>query len=406
MATPLRKEIESKPTLRKTKKSMPKPLRIDIESRPTLRKTKRSLPTPLRKDIESKPVLRKTMKSLPTTIRLEIEGQPKLKPTKRIMALEMQNEIRAQHFLRATTTKVPPSPRKVIQLSRPVSRKRVWSTVDSTPENNNKRKKVMEICFQSPVVDPTSLKNLFALSKPADNPDKYFEPFLFQSEVSTEIAQCTSKRHRAPKKKRILLPKVPGRVTRSAMNVQSEMLPSGTSLSQAIPSKVNENEPSEGRQTRYQLRNAHSELEKEQPIQRQVRVRKTKPKATEVASQQESRRTLRSQAQSQPENTTSQQKEPICKARRLRNQSQLESMNKEPPVKCYKLRSQAQSEVMSQEVKPIQKQHRLRSQPQHEVIIEMTKVTNGKEQKKNAKTSIPVAPLRRSSRLRDKTIYH
>ena len=405
MATPLRKEIESNPTLRKTKKSIPTPLRIDIESMPTLRKTKRSLPTPLRKDIESKPALRKTMKSLPTAIRLEIEGQPKLRPTKRIMPLQMQNEIRAQRFLRATTTKVPPSPRKVIQLSRPVSRKRVWSTVDSTPENNGKRKKVMEICFESPVVDPASLKNLFALSKPVDNPDKYFEPFLFQSEASTEIAQCTSKKRRAPKKKQNSLPKV-SRVTRSAMNVQSEMLPSGTSVSHAIPSKVNEDEPSGGRQTRYQLRNAHSETEKERPIQRQVRVRKTETKATEVASQQESKRTLRSQARPQPEDTTSQQKEPLHKARRLRNQSHPEPKNEEPPVKNYKLRSQDQPETMSQEVKPIQKQHRLRSQTQREAIIEMTKVTDVKVQKKNAKTTnVPAAPLRRSSRLRDKIIH-
>lgn len=107
MPTPLRKEIQNKPVLRKTKRSMPSPLRLAIEAKPILRKTKRTLPTPIREAIKQRKALRATKKSLPIPLLSQIQSKPALRKTKPTLSTPLREEIKAGVTLRHTKKSLP-----------------------------------------------------------------------------------------------------------------------------------------------------------------------------------------------------------------------------------------------------------------------------------------------------------
>eukprot|EP00731_Ephydatia_muelleri_P020448 Em0013g175a len=113
--TPLKKDIEAKPSLKKTKQSMPTPVRKGIEAQPSLKKTKQSIPTPLKKDIEAKPSLKKTKQSMPTPVRKGIEAQPSLKKTKQSMPTELQEAIQAGTILHTNKKSLPIAIRNALE---------------------------------------------------------------------------------------------------------------------------------------------------------------------------------------------------------------------------------------------------------------------------------------------------
>ena len=136
--SPLKNEIEAKPKLRKgTKRSLPTPIRAQIQANPVFLKTRRAIPTPLSRAIRMKPVLRKTKlmlstplrkailqkpslkrirnRSIPTPVRKEIETKPSLKKTKQSMPTPVRKDIETQPSLKKTKRSMPTPVRKDIE---------------------------------------------------------------------------------------------------------------------------------------------------------------------------------------------------------------------------------------------------------------------------------------------------
>lgn len=122
MPTPLRKAIEERPSLRKNCRALPTPIRSGIQNPPGLRKTRRVLNTPLRKQIQSTPKLRKTKRSMPTPLRKAIEHQPPLRKTRKAMPTPLRRAIEEKPALRKTMKSMPTPVRSEIE-GRPTLRR-------------------------------------------------------------------------------------------------------------------------------------------------------------------------------------------------------------------------------------------------------------------------------------------
>ena len=115
LATPLRRAIEGKPRLRASHRRMPTPLRRAIEERPCLRKHRNALPTPIRSSIQNHSGLRKTRRLLNTPLRKQIQSMPKLRKTKRSMPTPLREAIEQHPPLRKTRRAMPTPLRKAIE---------------------------------------------------------------------------------------------------------------------------------------------------------------------------------------------------------------------------------------------------------------------------------------------------
>lgn len=115
LVTPLRRAIEGRPQLRATRRTMPTPLRKAIKEKPALRKTRRALPTPIRSGIQNHTGLRKTRKTLNTPLHKQIQSMPKLRKTKRCMPTPLRRAIEQQPPLRRTKKAMPTPLRKAIE---------------------------------------------------------------------------------------------------------------------------------------------------------------------------------------------------------------------------------------------------------------------------------------------------
>ena len=140
MATPLRKDIESKPKLRTVIKSLPTPLKTDIKKKWSLRQTKRRMATPLQKGIKERPTLRKVMKSLPTPIRQEIESQPTLRQTKKMLPLSVREEILKHPTLKPTRRRMATPLRQAIENAPPLKVTKKNEIVPPTERRAPKRR--------------------------------------------------------------------------------------------------------------------------------------------------------------------------------------------------------------------------------------------------------------------------
>jgi len=115
IATPLRKDIERKPTLKKTKQKLATPVRESIQKGVLLQATKKKLQTPLRKDIQKGTKLRQTKPKLPTPLRDEIKSKPTLRATKRKMRRSLQDEIVKGKQLNSKFASVKKAPEELLE---------------------------------------------------------------------------------------------------------------------------------------------------------------------------------------------------------------------------------------------------------------------------------------------------
>ena len=117
LPTPLRRGIQAKPMLRKTKRAIPFPLKNEIEAKPKLRKgTKRSLPTPIRAQIQANPVFLKTRRAIPTPLSRAIRMKPVLRKTKLMLSTPLRKAILQKPSLKRIRNRSIPTPvRKEIE---------------------------------------------------------------------------------------------------------------------------------------------------------------------------------------------------------------------------------------------------------------------------------------------------